>query len=286
MTRLLHIVLPSGEIMADYRTDFRIKVSQPDSPYDPRASDEARRKAFWAPIVTAFRRDDSEEQIDVDQLEDALRRNLPRHLHSELVRLFSDRRSDSSPAIPIVFTVTQIRYSSMELGINVEPLSKLITLFDGNFDYFRAAFEGFVHEAVRDSIQFGPWHSAGPAQTAAAARLRESVEFEPSLAAAFVLARQDIVASNQSQLSGTSPETSAADRARWTWIAANTSLLVPTALFAGYLYLAHQDLREEERMRPDEYHKIIDQEMRLLSTCGAMLSQATPPKKGSLAPSP
>ena len=256
--------------MSDFRTDFRVRVRQPEERSERGSSEESRRQAFWQPFLQVFERDDQDRPLDADVFENALRRRLPDRLHSGLANLFQgrgERGEPLGPALPIVFTVTSIGYSSLDLGINLEPLSKAVEIFDRNFDYFRAALEGFVPQAINDTILWAPspHGMSRPAEKEAVVnRLQTSIEYQPDLVAAFARTPPEVAERKMTT----------ADKARWAWIAANTSLLVPTALAAIYLYVVHQDLQESEKMRPTEYHSIIDQQTKLLSTCGTLLSQS------------
>lgn len=274
--------------MADLRTDLRVRVCRPDEQLGSGASYEERRKAFWAPILEALRRMPRETPIDEAFFENALRRELPWRLRSRFLELFagaafkkalssspsderrwierlrSGRREPAWAATQIIFSVTSIDYASMELGIGLEPLSKAIELFDKNFDWFRAAIEGFVPKTIVETITYA--QEFGNSEIGALiGRLQQSISYEPGLVAAFA-ARSMPGAENH--------EMTSADKARWAWIAANTSLVVPTVLAAVYLYFAHQDVRDRENDRADEYRRIIDQHTKLLSTCGALLSQS------------
>lgn len=261
--------------MSEFRTDFRVKLIYPDEQAKFEASEERRRERFWAPIIEASSRDEKYEGPDEYAYESAIRRNLPERLRSKLSDIFlvrGDRGEilGNPIPIPIVFTVTTIRYSSMEIGLGIEPLSKFVELFDKNFDYFRAAIEGFVPEAIEDVILSPVDMSRSTARRSVVNRLQHSIAFEPHLISAFVSSCPDV----KSNTEPAARELTSADKAKWAWIAANTSLLVPTALAAIYLYVAHQDMKDTEKLRPDEFHKIIDQQMKMLNTCGTLLTQA------------
>jgi hypothetical protein len=250
-------------------------------------SQAERKKAFWLSIYEAKRRSEDElvyragadaaaprstdPDFDPDRMEERFRRAFPRtledHLRSFLQSPVRLRGPQFQPELPVVFELTQLSYGSLDLGLVFEPVGKVVEAFDKNFEYFRMAFEAFVPHAISSAfwsaadgaiLYSDPWDS-----------LRVDVEISPQVARAFT----EVPAAPVPPQRGTS----GADKARWAWIVANTSLLVPTALAGIYLYLAHQDMRDGEHERGLAAATLQDQQTRLLSTCGTALAQAIHP---------
>jgi hypothetical protein len=167
----------------------------------------------------------------------------------------------------VVFEVLSHRYGSLDVLVGLEPVGKLVEAFDKNFDYFRVALQGFVPAAVNSALfQAMQGHYAGYLPWEG---LDISVEPTPALQAAFVSAASIPPTASPSGWG-------AAAKANWIWIAANTSLLVPTVLAALYLFVIREDVREGERARSTNMQGIVAEQTKLLSTCGALLQEALP----------
>lgn len=250
----------------------------------------SRREDFWAPFVAALRRDepgsrDFEAKWTARRLEQLVRRELPEALRRELTS-FLDRpeqfetaageRRQHPTALPrVAFAVSEIRYSSMNIGMSVAPLSHLIDLFDKNFEYFQAAFQGFVPRAFQNAL-FQGLSMWGPAERAAMAEYSVSIMAAPHLPVEFAHAIAPSNSQSSSALTSPAGGGTAAARAGWYWIAANTSLLVPTALAAAYLFVIRGDMREAERDRDVAVNRMVTQQTGLIDACRRFLTDRTP----------
>ncbi|MDB5227782.1 MAG: hypothetical protein JWN78_1975 [Bacteroidota bacterium] len=60
-------------------------------------------------------------------------------------------------ASQIIIKTTDIGYGSLSLGIIIEPIDKLLDIFDNNFDLMRIFFESYVPTAFIESIYDNPY---------------------------------------------------------------------------------------------------------------------------------
>jgi hypothetical protein len=263
-----------GDDMAERAPDIRIRIrnlrQEEMSPSSARA-----KEAFWRPIYQSLGAD--EDRIDQDgrprefnpsEMERRFRQALPGALAARLEGFLQDpsRRDASSraPHIAVVFEVLDLSYGSLDVALAFEPISRVAEAFDKNFDYFRMAFESFVPGAISAAANEAVIPPRRPMNTRD--WLVSDISFGPRVEGAFE--------TTPTGPASTSSSWTSADKARWTWIAANTSLLVPTALAAGYLYFAHEDMRDGERERAAATRALQDQQTKLLGVCGTLLGQA------------
>jgi hypothetical protein len=212
------------------------------------------KAAFW----NAFTRvlpDDS--RINADELDARVRVAFAPTLKSYLTSIApalavpeSQRRAAAASAIVVRSRVRG--YSSLELGLSFEPVNRLIELFDGKFEYFATFLGAYVPLAFQRSIQSPYWYSEGDAIFS-----QLSFDFEPS--PAVVAAFSSIDSEHPSRLTR-----GMWDKARWTWILANTSLVVPTLVAAFYIYIILSRFHEREAAVDKGYHDLVHDQLEFI----------------------
>ena len=218
------------------------------------------KASFWRPFLQTSEEDIREKGYEsFDIMEGALVKQFPIQL--ELLLPGPERSYDRptpQPQHTIVISVTDINYSSLDLGLEVEPISKLVELFDGNFEYFEAFLRTYVPEAFqasvfgqnRNSVKWAPIYS----------QLSYDLTVEHSLHTAFL-------SRSPSSQNPAPQEWTSSKKAQWVWVAANTSLLVPTILAAAYLWWASEDLRERYNEIGTTSSNILKQQNELIDSC-------------------
>jgi hypothetical protein len=254
------------------------------------ASESAKREAFWEPLkqfrASSFASDWTDEQVENTFV--ALLKRTLRESYYALIQLRSPTDVDpeksartrftgeDSPGV--IFLVQRLEYGSLDVFVAVEPLKKLVELFDHNFEYFQLALASFVPEAVNSAL-YNTFHFPAVRDL-----LDISIVPSPGLVAAFgPAAPVGNAPPPPPSPTGTVVLTTAA-KANWIWIAANTSLLVPTLLAVGYLFVMREDIREGERLRAEQSRRVVSEQSNLIATCGALLKEALPYKPPVEAP--
>jgi hypothetical protein len=211
------------------------------------------REAFWRPFLENSERDEHLEW-SADAFEGRIRSVFSRALKSYFESIASptiitpdgQRRAAAAAAIVIQ---THIRgYSSVELGLMLEPINKVVELFDGNFEYFVAFLGMYIPIAFQRSLSGGGWDDEG--WDTVAGQLVCDVTAAPSLVAAFG-------AASYPQRAPVPASTTAADKARWVWMLSNTSLVVPTLVAGFYLYVVLSHSHEREATIDKAYQELI-----------------------------
>ena len=202
-----------------------------------RAADESAeadfRARFWRPFEI--------EERDVAEVEAEVQKTFGERLKEDLLELVDVHPSTFEASMmegvegsalkrvlhrrniarALIIQTTIQSYSSIELGLAIEPVEKLIEFFDGNFAYFKVFLQQYAPSAFASAVGGGHKRSATlTAHIPSGSELEKRFFEQPKTSAP-----QHAV------------ETSTFDKARWAWVIANTSLLVPTLLAAGYLYL-------------------------------------------------
>ncbi|MEY2507055.1 MAG: hypothetical protein QOH01_1384 [Verrucomicrobiota bacterium] len=217
------------------------------------------REGFWAPFVELARQHEARDRYDADILETrvqsafsgALKSYFESIANPAIITPDGQRRAAAAAAIVVQ---TRIRgYSSLELGLNFEPVSKVVELFDGKFEYFVAFLGMYIPQAFQRALSNGEYY---PDIYAVAGQVQCDVFAAPQLVAAF---QSSAVQSGSS----VTLAPTATDRARWVWILANTSLVVPTILAAFYVYLIVRQNHEREASIDKAYQELIRVELDL-----------------------
>ncbi len=221
-------------------TSFRLVMSHRD---EVKRGDRPDATTFWRPFlrVTEDSNRDSSDELSPLVLESRIRRQFPTRLkeflRSQVASAEASRESERAVlADRLIVRVKEISYGSIDLSIAIEPVEALITLFDGNFEYFEAFLHTYVPLAFRDALhpEFGRYYGRW-ADIVYEADL--SVRPGAGLVQAFSAPR------SISQQIATAPTFSAKQQyAQWLWVASNTSLVVPTILAAFFLYLGWQSV--------------------------------------------
>lgn len=219
-------------------TSFRLVISHRE---EVKRGERPDASTFWRPFlrVTEDSNRDYAGEITPLILESRIRRQFPSRLKDFLKSQVASTEATrdlerAALADRLVVRVREISYGSIDLSVAIEPLDALITLFDGNFEYFEAFLHTYVPLAFRDALhpEFGTYYGRW-VDIVYEADL--SIRPGAGLTRAFSAPRQ------VPTLSTTSPIHNAKQQyAQWLWIASNTSLVIPTILASLFLYLGWQ----------------------------------------------
>lgn len=214
------------------------------------------RQRFWKPF-TDFIEGEVERQdpsgarlrsweLDPGQIETSIAEVLPTALHRSMVSrldLSSESIKSSLPpdhlkrllaAKEVIVSAVSFSYGSLAFDLVFQPATKVIEAFDGNFDYFEAFLRQYVPDAFVSSVESTRhWQFANE-------RLFLSRHYH---VLTYNLHRAKQTFSSYTAPSGDTQSITSdpAAKARWMWIAANTSLVVPALVIAGFAYLWMSD---------------------------------------------
>jgi hypothetical protein len=184
-------------------------------------------------------------------------------------------RDKRSIAKQIFFAVSDIRYSSLAFGLDIGPVSKLVELFERDFDALQVFLNAFVPQAFENTFghEFSDLHQFD-------VRVSETV-------------RRSFVTSDLSELHGDT-RTGGAElagsavgsaRAAWLWRLANGSLLIPVILGLLVMVYAVRELAAIQRARNEMMQPLLQHYMELLKEDRLRFRQERPPAPTS-APAP
>lgn len=255
--------------MFDERAHILVHISHDYSRVDGDSTLERRRYEFWGPIIEKF---ETRENIRPQTYESAIVRELPNRLKYRLQDFFGSKFGDKFAA-PIIFTVSYISYGSMDIGINIEPVSKLVDMFDGNFDYFYAFLQSYVPMEIESVILGAASGSYTPAQSRFVQELKYSVSTSSIIKSSFKNWERIEVDVKSENVKSSFLPLSSMEKAKWLWIASNTSLIVPTLIASIYIVSISNDLKQREKNNFDSYNDILKEQTKLLGVCGSILSK-------------
>jgi hypothetical protein len=251
--------LTAVELQQD-ETIVRIKHIR-DNGQPPHSQDNPRH-AFWRPFLIAG----SQRQLEItdDRLEARIRSSFSQSLKSLLEGIAN--RYDASPdgqrraaAVSAVVIETRIiKYSSMELGLTFEPISKVVDAFEGRYEYFVAFLGMYMPLAFQRSLH-GNWYPGEWEDVAG--QLSYEIKPASSLRSAF-----DRKGAGDAAATSKHSTITAFDKARWAWVLANTSLIVPTVLAALYLYILSSHMHERETELDKAYQELVRVQLGIIHT--------------------
>ncbi|TMU71866.1 hypothetical protein FGA82_25520 [Pseudomonas fluorescens] len=205
--------------------------------------DQSKAAVFWEPFLSAARDYDrnSSTELTRQAMESRIRRDFPLRLKHWIKSLVSrgdmvENSERARLADRLIVRVNDISYNSIDVSVSIEPLDALVTLFEGHFEYFEAFLQTYVPIAFREALHsrheeyYGEWSDI-------VNQANLSIHPSVGLIQAFGAPRH-----MQTPLGAPYPDNSKRRNAQWLWIAANTSLVVPTILAAFFLYLGWQTI--------------------------------------------
>lgn len=142
-------------------------------------------------------------------------------------------------------------YSSIQLGLSMEPINKIAEIFDNDFDSFRVFLEAFVPVSI-DAVL----------PVSVLDEIDCSVHLPDSIKNKFETKQPSLIV--QPTTTALPLQAAAREKAEWLWRLANGSLLVPVLLALAVAYFGVQILldinyRSNEMMKP-----ILEHHLKLL----------------------
>jgi hypothetical protein len=149
-------------------------------------------------------------------------------------------------AAQIDFGVENIKYSSLDFDLSIEPIEKMLQLFDNNFDFFKIFLDSYISESFLSSVSI--YNGNLPIDT--------SISYSESLVQAFnsgINSKKQPLSDN---LEVNQKEATKWDKAKWVWSLANGSLVVPVILSLLILFVAFNKLEKLDSIRQENKEKI------------------------------
>ena len=165
-------------------------------------------------------------------------------------------------ATQIDFSIQNISYSSLGFDLSLEPIDKLVQLFDNNFELFRIFLDTYIAEDFLASLSY---YSDDNFPLSVFLDYPQSFKEEFNTKV-FNTKSPDAYNSTNEQIK------TKRDKAKWAWSLANGSLFIPVILSLVILYIAiskidklneiHQDnfnrIQTENDKLIDNYHRLIE----------------------------
>lgn len=153
----------------------------------------------------------------------------------------------------VLFTIDNISYGSLGYNVSFAPVEKVATVFDSNFDVFKAFLDAYIPDSFKDSIGYYNGED-----------LAFQIDASPALSNSFQNLSYKFP---QIETQVGNPMTnghSKMDKAKWYWSVANASLVVPVILSLVVLYFAFQMFTEVNRQQAEALKPVLDSQTQLI----------------------
>lgn len=145
----------------------------------------------------------------------------------------------------IDFGIENISYSSLGLDLSIEPIEKVIQLFDNNFDLFRIFLDQYIPESFLSSI------SASDDKLPVTTSIEYSESFKSEFEKTTNIEKTiDNISQNKSVTS------SKWEKAKWAWSLTNGTLVVPVILALIVFYVTFNKIDDIFKIRQENYKEI------------------------------
>lgn len=195
-----------------------------------------------------FRRFEKEERVHFDDFINGI---------SKLQELKNDYLKDNKEyqkllsksliASQIDFGVRNISYSSLGFDLSIEPVEKVIEIFDNNYELFRIFLDQYIPECFLSSISVN--NDSLPMDV--------SIDYPDSYKDSFNKKTGNQQRKTAESLENNSQQSSGKwEKAKWFWSMANGSLVVPVILALIVLYFAFNKTEGVNKIRQENFEKI------------------------------
>lgn len=158
---------------------------------------------------------------------------------------YQDLLTKNILAAKVDFGIENIAYSSLGFDLNVEPFDKVAQLFDNNYELFRIFLDQYIPESFLSSLSI--YDDSIP--------ISVSIEYPQNFRSEFEN-RANINETTTLNNPNKNQPQSKWDKAKWTWILTNTSLVVPVILALVVFYVAFNKFESMEKLRQDNQKEI------------------------------
>jgi|WetSurMetagenome_2_1015567.scaffolds.fasta_scaffold02226_7 hypothetical protein len=145
----------------------------------------------------------------------------------------------------IEFGVQNIHYSSLGFDFQIEPIEKVIRLFDNNFELFSIFLNSYIPQSFQSSIT----------DDTDSLPISISIDYPETLKTVFNEKPKTIISSKRSE-NAELVKPDKWDKAKWIWSLANGSLLVPVLLSLLVLYIAFNKIEKVNEIREQNFKTI------------------------------
>ena len=195
-----------------------------------------------------FRRLEKEERVHFDDFINGI---------SKLQELKNDYLKDNKEyqnllskyliASQIDIGVRNISYSSLGFDLSIEPIEKVIEIFDNNYELLRIFLDQYIPESFLSSISVN--NDSIPIEV--------SIDYPESYKDIFNKKTGNQKNKTAESIENNNQQTSGKwEKAKWFWSMANGSLVVPVILSLIVLYFAFNKTEEVNKIRQENFKKI------------------------------
>jgi hypothetical protein len=167
----------------------------------------------------------------------------------------------------VLFQARITSYSSMTVGLTIAGVEHLVRAFNSDFESFRIFLEGFIHPAYEDIVGERFANQLRSVLTPSAQLISEfNAPSAPLPSSPSVPPASDKTPPTETRAS------QAAEKARFAWILANTSLVIPVLLALVVLFVAFQEMNVARTQYNTAIQSLLEYQTKLLEEDRARLA--------------
>lgn len=153
----------------------------------------------------------------------------------------------------IIFTVNNISYGSFEYDISIAPIEKIATIFDSNFDLFKAFLDVYIPESFKNSIGDNDGSD-----------LNFRIQVPETIITSFKKSSYEFPKMEAHNNTSNMYSHSTVDKGKYYWIVSNFSLLIPVILSLIVLYFVYQAIADIGRHQEEALKPVLDSQTKLI----------------------
>jgi hypothetical protein len=165
---------------------------------------------------------------------------------------YSELIKKNSFSSQVYFKVDNIIYSSLSFDLSIEPIEKIVDIFDNNFEYFYLFLNAYIPNCFISTISINNPNLL----------ISASIEDSNELKATFEK-KENIYEEPQPNIEEVNNEMKPS-KAKWVWSLANGTLLIPVFLTLFILYTAFKELKELNNLHKQHYELIEKENDKLI----------------------
>lgn len=173
---------------------------------------------------------------------------------------YAELLNKNSLSSQVYFGIENITYSSISFDLSIEPIEKIINLFDNNFEYFYIFLNSYISDCFTGSL---PTNNNK-------LLFSSSVEYSSEFKSMFDKKDEDTIEYPQ-QIKEIHNTTTKLEKAKWVWSLTNGSLFFPVALSLGVLYIAFDNITNLADLHKQHYESIEKENANLIQSYNKLI---------------
>ena len=216
---------------------------------------------YWEDILHFRMKDESEKIYINDFIAGISKLQELKNEYFKNNREYQELLNKNILAAQIYFDVENISYASLGFDLNVEPLDKIVKLFDNNFELFCIFLNSYIPQSFFHSIDI--YDNELP--------ISVSIDFTDKYRDCFYQRQTPSNNYSQTVSSEILNQASKRDKAKWAWALANGSLLIPVILSLIILYIAFNKIEKLNELHAKQYEVIQSENDKMIQNYNRLL---------------